>query len=49
MFLAVSHNMGRDSYRTFSPEMYSSLSSPLGQHGIGELRYKIYWNFSIFV
>ncbi|XP_037728575.1 heterogeneous nuclear ribonucleoprotein Q isoform X8 [Drosophila subpulchrella] len=30
----VSHNMGRDSYRTFSPEMYSSLSSPLGQHGI---------------
>ncbi|XP_043948309.1 heterogeneous nuclear ribonucleoprotein Q isoform X11 [Drosophila biarmipes] len=29
----VSHNMGRDSYRTFSPEMYSSLSSPLGQHG----------------
>ncbi|XP_036673876.1 heterogeneous nuclear ribonucleoprotein R isoform X11 [Drosophila suzukii] len=34
MFLAVSHNMGRDSYRTFSPEMYSSLSSPLGQHGI---------------
>ncbi|XP_039232627.1 heterogeneous nuclear ribonucleoprotein R isoform X23 [Drosophila yakuba] len=29
----VSHNLGRDSYRTFSPEMYSSLSSPLGPHG----------------
>ncbi|XP_017003448.2 heterogeneous nuclear ribonucleoprotein Q isoform X3 [Drosophila takahashii] len=29
----VSHNMDRDSYRTFSPEMYSSLARPLGQHG----------------
>ncbi|XP_039495116.2 heterogeneous nuclear ribonucleoprotein R isoform X21 [Drosophila santomea] len=29
----VSHNLGRDSYRTFSPEMYSPLSSPLGPHG----------------
>ncbi|XP_017074611.1 heterogeneous nuclear ribonucleoprotein Q isoform X11 [Drosophila eugracilis] len=29
----VAHNLGRDSYRSFSPEVYSSLSSPLGQHG----------------
>ncbi|XP_032305829.1 heterogeneous nuclear ribonucleoprotein Q isoform X5 [Drosophila ananassae] len=29
----VSHNLARDSYRTFSPEMYTSLSSPMGQHG----------------
>ncbi|KMZ02355.1 heterogeneous nuclear ribonucleoprotein Q isoform X5 [Drosophila simulans] len=28
----VSQNLGRDSYRTFNPELYS-LSSPLGPHG----------------
>nr|XP_017017491.2 heterogeneous nuclear ribonucleoprotein Q isoform X3 [Drosophila kikkawai] len=39
----VSHNLARDSYRTFSPEMYATLSSPMAQHaaemaeGNGEL------------